>query len=359
MKSVKNSSKWWYYLGLLPVTFGICAWQTWSWWSWALSSPNSDQQELNQTEKTVQINIPLGTAAQHIGRDLEAEGLIRSAKAWKLWAKWLATQNPEGGFQAGTYEISFNDSLPEIASQIWQGRVMQRSFTIPEGWSIKQMGRYFESLGFFTEEEFTASARQIPREKYPWLPKNLPHLEGFLYPNTYKVPVGNVTPQQVIAMMLNQFERVSLPMYQKAKQQTNLNLLEWVTLASIVEKEAAIAQERDRIAGVFTQRLKKGMKLQTDPTVEYGLGIKQTADRPLTYAEVATASPYNTYIHPGLPPTPIASPGAASLKAALYPEKTDLLFFVARYDGTHIFSKTYSQHLAATRQIRRQWQARK
>ena len=117
-------------------------------------------------------------------------------------------QNPEGGFQAGTYEIYFDDNLPEIANQIWQGRVMQSSFTIPEGWSIKQMGKYFESLGFFTAEEFTASAKQIPRKKHPWLPKNLPHLEGFLYPDTYKMPTGTISPEQVIDIMLNQFQQV-------------------------------------------------------------------------------------------------------------------------------------------------------
>ena len=355
MKSVKKSSKWWYYLVLLPVILGIGAWKT---WSWAISPPQESKQQLAETEEKVQINIPLGTPAQQIGRDLETKGLIRSDFAWKLWTKWLEVQNKEGGFQAGTYQFDYQDTLPEIATQIWQGRVIQSRFTIPEGWSIQQMGNYFASLGFFPAEDFIAASREIPRDKYPWLPPNLPHLEGFLFPDTYNVP-SQVTPGQIIAMMLDQFERVSLPLYHQARTDTDLDLLEWVTLASIVEKEAVVAQERHRIAGVFVKRLDKGMKLQTDPTVEYGLGIKQTADRPLTFAEVGKPSPYNTYINPGLPPTPIASPGAASLKAALSPEKTDFLFFVARYDGTHVFSKTFPQHLAATRNIRRQWQARR
>ena len=348
MKSVRSSSKWWYYLALLPVFFAIGAWKT---WSWAISPPQE-----TETEEKSQINIPLGTPAQHIGRDLKRKGLIRSDLAWKLWTKWLEVQNIEGGFQAGTYRFDYQDTLPEIATQIWQGRVVQRRFTIPEGWSIQQMGNYFASLDFFPAEDFVAAAREIPRDKYPWLPPNLPHLEGFLFPDTYNVP-SQVTPGQIITIMLEQFEQVSLPLYHQAKQETDLDLLEWVTLASIVEKEAVVAQERHRIAGVFLKRLNKGMKLETDPTVEYGLGIKQTADRPLTFAEVRTPSPYNTYLNPGLPPTPIASPGAASLKAALNPEKTDFLFFVARYDGTHVFSKTFTHHLIATRQIRQQWQA--
>jgi UPF0755 protein len=127
-----------------------------------------------------------------------------------------------------------------------------------------------------------------------------------------------------------------------------------VTLASIVEKEAVVPQERSRIAGVFTSRLRQGWTLGSDPTVEYALGIRQTADQPLTFDQVKIASPYNTYINPGLPPTPIASPGLASLKATLYPEDTPYLYFVARYDGTHVFSRTLAEHEAAQAAIRKQ-----
>jgi UPF0755 protein len=127
-------------------------------------------------------------------------------------------------------------------------------------------------------------------------------------------------------------------------------------LASIVEREAAVPEERALIAGVFLNRLKKGMPLGADPTVEYALNIQQTPDRRLTLAEVRTPSPYNTYLTPGLPPGPIASPGLASLKAVLEPEETDYLYFVARYDGTHVFSKTLAEHEAAQRQILRERQ---
>ena len=154
--------------------------------------------------------------------------------------------------------------------------------------------------------------------------------------------------------MLTQFQQDALPVYQQA--QTQLSLLEWVTLASIVEKESVVGKERRLIAGVFTARLQRGMRLESDPTVEYALGIKQTADRPLTYKQVGTPAPHNTYVNAGLPPTPIASPGLASLKATLNPESTEYLFFVARYDGTHVFSKTLSEHVAATKRIRRERQ---
>jgi UPF0755 protein len=353
MKAVSSISKWFFYLALLPVVILIGAWQGWEWWSWAQSpvvKPSSNAGE----DKAIQIQIPPGTAAQTIGRDLERAGVIRSYQAWKLWTYWHRFRDHQGGPKAGTYKLSPTQSLSAIADKIWAGEVMQVEFTIPEGWSLQQMATYFESLGYFKAQDFLNAASQIPKNKFPWLPDNLPHLEGFLYPDTYQMPSDRMSAQQVIQQMLSRFEQVALPLYQQGRNQTKLNLLQWVTLASIVEKEAVMPDERPRIAGVFTSRLQKGMKLETDPTVEYGLGIRQTVNQPLTLAQVRTPNSYNTYLIPGLPPTPIASPGVASLKAALYPEKTDFLYFVARYDGSHVFSKTLAEHQAATTAIRQQ-----
>jgi len=357
MKAVKSIFNWSYYLVLLPVTLGIGVWQGWAWWNWAQSPPALGQSSNSATENAVQIQIPSGTGAQQIGHDLEAAGLIRSSNAWRLWTYWMRLQDRGGGYKAGTYKLSPTQPLPAIAEKIWTGEVMQLSFTIPEGWSLQQMATYFESLGYFKAQDFLTAASQIPKSQYPWLPDGLPHLEGYLYPDTYQLPSDRVSPQQIIQQMLNRFEQVALPVFQQGQKQTKLNLGQWVTLASIVEKEAVIPAERSRIAGVFAARLRRGMKLETDPTVEYGLSIRQTADQPLTYAQVRTPSPYNTYLNPGLPPTPIASPGIASLKAALYPENTDYLFFVARYDGTHFFSKTAEAHEAAKVAIRKQREA--
>lgn len=355
MKAVSSASKWFFYIALLPAVLGIFAWQGWAWWSW-VQSPVLGSSLNSKDDKAVQIQIPPGTAAQKIGKDLEAVGLIRSSQAWKLWAYWLRFQDNQGGFKAGTYKLSPTQSLPAIAKKIWTGEVIQVSFTIPEGWTLQQMATYFESLGYFKAQDFldAAAASQIPKDKYPWLPDNLPHLEGFLYPDTYQLPSDRMTPQQVVQQMLSRFEQVALPLYQQAQNQTNLNLMQWVTLGSIVEKEAVIPTERPRIAGVFTSRLQKGMRLETDPTVEYGLGIRQTVNQPLTLSQVRTPNEYNTYLNPGLPPTPIASPGVESLKAVLYPEKTDFLYFVARYDGSHVFSKTLAEHQAAAAAIRKQ-----
>ncbi|NJR50451.1 MAG: endolytic transglycosylase MltG [Leptolyngbyaceae cyanobacterium CSU_1_3] len=351
MKVVQRVAKGSFYLILVGVVLGLSAWRAQAWWSWA-SAPIA-QQAPAEPGKRVVLQIPQGTSAQQIGQELETAGLIKSAKAWELWARWLMYQNPEGGFQAGNYDLSTAEPLQRIAEKIWTGEVAQRSFTIPEGWSLRQMAAYFERQGFFKAEEFVMAASQVPVGRYPWLPSNFPHLEGFLYPDTYQIPVGSaITPQQIVQQMLDRFEQVALPIYNQAQGKTQLSLAQWVTLGSIVEKEAVVPSERSLIAGVFTNRLRQGIALGSDPTVEYGLGIQQTKETPLTLAQVKTPSPYNTYINPGLPPTPIASPGVASLKATLEPETTDYLYFVARYDGTHVFSRTLGEHEAAQGSIR-------
>jgi len=184
---------------------------------------------------------------------------------------------------------------------------------------------------------------------YPWLPDDLPHLEGFLYPGTYHLPDERVSPKFVINMKLQRFEQVALPLYKNAE--TPYSIQEWVTLASLVEKEVLLEQEYSKVAAVFAKRLEKDMPLAADPTVEYAFDIEQTEHRPLTIEEVNQASPYNTYINEGLPPTPIANPAKQALRASLNPPETDNLFFLARYDGTHVFSETYRQHQAAKRRL--------
>ena len=352
---MKRFSKGLFYLLILPIVWGFLGWQGWAWWSWVSAAPVSEEQVSSSGSgaKTVKILIPPGTSSQQIGADLQAAGLIRSDVAWRLWARWLMFQDPQGDFKAGAYQLSPTQPLKDVASKIWNGDVMQLSYTIPEGWSIQQMAEYFEKEGFFSQEEFLAATRNIPNDKYPWLPRELPLLEGFLFPDTYQVEAGKITPQAVVEQMLNRFQEQALPLYEKAKSQTNLDLNEWVTLASIVEKESVVPNERKRISGVFHNRLKQGIQLAADPTVEYALGIRQTVDQPLTFKQVETPSPYNTYLNPGLPPTAIASPGLASLEATLYPEATDYLYFMARYDGTHIFSRTEAEHQAAIAEVER------
>ena len=352
MKLAQNTPKWLLILAPIALLIAVAGGIGGSWWNAIAAPPTTDP-----NAKSIQIQIKPGTSAQAIGKELEAKGAIKSQLAWKLWTSWQGKQGKSP--QAGTYEVSPSQPLPVVAAQILEGKVVQSGFTIREGWNIKQMGEYFQAQGLFKAADFIAATKEIPQDKFSWLPDGIPHLEGFLFPETYQVPSDSITPKGVVTQMLNQFEQVALPEYQKVAASQRLSLLQWVSLSSVVEKEAVIPIERPKIAGVFTTRLAKNMRLESDPTVEYGLGIKQTADRPLTFAQVKRPNPYNTYMNAGIPPGPIASPGIESLKAVLNPESTDLLFFVAKYDGTHVFSKTLSEHVAATQLIRQQRQSGK
>lgn len=334
---------------VLLTLAALVAGQSWAWWSWAKAPVEASEAEAVE-DNFVQVQIPPGTASNQIGQDLEAAGLIRSTTAWKLLNKWKSFRGEGSGVQAGSYIISPNQSLGEIADTIWSGDVVQISFTVPEGWNREKMAARFEAEGFTTADEFLEATENIPYEQFPWLPDGIPHLEGFLYPDTYQLDAGIISANDLIDVMLRRFEEVALPVYEN--QPSEYSLMDWVTLASIVEKEAVVADERDQIASVFARRLEEGISLGSDPTVEYGLGIEQTPENPLTYAQVETPNPYNTYINPGLTPTPIASPGVASLEASLDPAPTEFLYFVARYDGTHVFSRTLGEHESAQGQIR-------
>ncbi len=292
---------------------------------------------------------------QVIGQELESTGVIRSSLALRLWLQWLAVKDGDTRpLRAGTYDFTLNQPLSEVVTQMQESKPVEVRFTIPEGWSIAQMAAYFEQKGYFSANDFIAATGKGGLSRKPWLPTDIPNLEGFLFPDTYQLPPTEITPERVVDLMLNRFEEVALPLhktYQQTNPKTALSLAEWVTLSSIVEKEAVITKERKLIAGVFTQRLKRNMRLESDPTVEYGLKIKQTKEKPLTIAQVKTPSPYNTYLNAGLPPGAIASPGRSSLEAVLDPDATEYLFFMARYDGSHIFSRTLAEHNKAVRQV--------
>ncbi|MGB7084115.1 MAG: endolytic transglycosylase MltG [Phormidesmis sp.] len=334
---------------VLLALASLAAGLSWSWWSWA-KAPVLDSEGEASEESFVQIQIPEGTASNQIGQELETARLIRSTTAWKLHGKWKSLRNSGGGFKAGSYLLSPAQSLADIASTIWDGDVVQLSFTIPEGWNREQMAELFVAQGLTIADNFLAASEAVPYEQFSWLPQDIPHVEGFLYPDTYQIDSGEISAEDLVALMLQRFEEVALPLYDA--QPSDYGLLDWVTLASIVEKEAVVADERDLIASVFARRLQEGITLGSDPTVEYGLGIVQTPENPLTYAQVETPNPYNTYLNAGLTPTPIASPGLASLEASLSPAPTDFLYFVARYDGTHVFSRTLAEHESAQGEIR-------
>ncbi|GAB4216871.1 MAG: endolytic transglycosylase MltG [Synechococcales cyanobacterium] len=302
-------------------------------------------------QSPIRIVIAPGSSVRQVGQQLQEAGVIRRRWAWSLWSRlfpWVVA--------AGTYDLDPTETLPSVIAQLQRGETVQVRITIPEGWSIRQMDAYLrENHGI---DNFQALAEEVRNVALPeWLPQEAPSLEGYLFPETYQLPIESVTAQALIERMLAQFARQALPLWQAHTPPPQVTLHEWVTLASIVEKEAVLASERTLIAGVFWKRLALGIPLGADPTVEYALNIRQTPERRLTFADIRTPSPYNTYLNVGLPPGAIASPGLASLQATLTPSDTEYLYFVARYDGSHVFSKTLAEHEAAQRTIIRQQQS--
>lgn len=329
--------------GVLAGAGVVGGWFGWRHFSAPVISPE-------QAIDPVRTTIAPGSSLRDISQKLHEDGIVRSPEALEYWMRFRDLEP-----KAGTFDFDPRWSLTEVATRLHQGRGVEVSFTIPEGWRITQMANYFERLGWFTADEFIAATERTDLPQFEWLPQGLPQLEGWLFPDTYLISLEKTTPESVIASMLKQFEISALPLYREYEETTpeaeRMSLLEWVTLASIVEKESVLSEERFEISGVFTNRLEQGIPLAADPTVEYAFNITQTPDRRLTFAEVEQPSPYNTYINAGLPPTAIASPGYASLEATLSPATTDNLYFVARYDGSHVFSQTIEEHLAAQRQI--------
>jgi UPF0755 protein len=329
-----------------------------TWWSGEIAAPKPEE------SASIQVDIPNGSSAQSIGKQLAQKKIIKSEFAWKLWTSVFSRQS--SGAKAGSYQLSPGKTLPEIAAKIWDGKVTEVSFEVTPGTKIKKMAARFQGdtfkqkTGFsIPEADFIVATQEIPRDKFPWLPEGIKNLEGFLYPETYSTPKEGVTAKAMVSQMLKQFETNALPLYKADNGKSGFTLLQWVTLASIVEKEAVIPKERPLIAGVFINRLKQKINLGSDPTAEYAFNIGQTADKPLTFAQVRQQHPYNTYTTPGLPPGPIASPGLSSLQAVLQPDTTDMLFFVARHDGTHIFTRTNGEHNKAVQEVARSRQQQK
>ncbi|NLN19923.1 MAG: endolytic transglycosylase MltG [Firmicutes bacterium] len=294
----------------------------------------------------VYVRVTAGAGARTIGRDLAQKRLVRSEFHFILWTRILGA---EGKLQAGEYKLHPGMTPFEIVSRLKDGRVASRGITIPEGFDLRQISAVLAAAGLVEEDEFLAAAndaagvlegtgRAVP-------PNN--SLEGYLFPDTYRIAPG--TPvREILRMMVNRMYEKVEPLLEDRDVPLDLDFHQLLTLASIVEKEAQQAEERPLIAGVFLNRLRQRMPLQADPTVKYVLDPAPTR---LSLEDVKVDSPYNTYRYPGLPPGPIASPGIEAIMAVLEPSDTDHLYFVARGDGTHIFSRSYREHLDARRRL--------
>jgi UPF0755 protein len=290
------------------------------------------------------FDVRPGASLGQVARDLESRGLIRSAVAFKLLARY---RKLDGALQVGEYELSAALAPGEILTRIVEGRVVAYELVIPEGLTADAIALRLEAAELSNAADFLAFASDPASAAS--LGVEGATLEGYLFPETYRLPRG-LGVREVAEVLVRQFLEVWREIEAQAGRQ-ELSMLEVVTLASIVEKETAAPHERPLIASVFRNRLKRGMRLETDPTVIYGI---PDFDGNLRRRDLENAdNPYNTYKIVGLPPGPIANPGADALRAVVNPAESDFLFFVSRNDGTHVFSKTFSEHVRAVDRYQR------
>ncbi len=302
---------------------------------------------VNPFDKTaIEVNIPGNTSTQQVAAILADHELIRN-KEFFVW--YCRLRGYDSKIKAGVYQFRRSQSMSDIVDDLVAGRVASMRITIPEGYTLQQMKELFTAKGICTPEEWDKAV--LRSRDYPFLrdiPMRENRLEGFLYPDTYYIR-HDTTADQMIELMLKRFSEVWNREFAELARQKGLSVYQVVTVASMVEKEALFDSERRRIAGVIYNRLREGMPLQVDATVLYSLGGHKER---VTYKDLEVDSPYNTYRNTGLPPGPIASPGAASISAALQPDEHDYYYYVATPDGHHVFSKTYSEHLKAKNENR-------
>ncbi len=289
----------------------------------------------------VSLSIPPGSSFSSVAEKLRDEGVVRNALALKLLARW---NGQAGKIQAGDYRFSDPATPEEVLNRLTAGDVEKVSLTIPEGFTLAQIIERISEKGFGDHDKLMHLA--YDRDFIKSLKIDATSLEGYLFPETYLFAPG-IGEEALLRMMVAQFRSHLDPQLQKKAQTLGLTLHQWVTLASIIEKETGIVEEMPLISSVFHNRLKRRIPLQTDPTVIYGI---KNFDGNLTRKHLETPSPYNTYLNRGLPPGPIASPGLAALKAAVNPAQTKYLYFVATGDGGHRFSKTLKEHNAAVKE---------
>ena len=289
------------------------------------------------------VIIPRGASFSEAADSLQRAGLIGSRRAFRMYGRlWGGDRN----IKPGTYLLKHGTPWRDIVKALNGGRGLVNTLTIPEGYTIQQIKPVLVRRLYVSPEAVDAAVRDTALLRRLNIPTRT--LEGYLFPDTYAFPAGT-TALQAVREMVRGFERQWQPEWDSILPELKINRNDLVTMASLVEKEARVPEERPVIAAVYYNRLRRGMLLQADPTVQYAMG--RHVNR-VYYKDLATKSPYNTYIHRGLPPGPIASPGAASLSAAANPAKVDYLYFVARPDGRHEFRRTLEQHNNARRQVR-------
>jgi peptidoglycan lytic transglycosylase G len=298
------------------------------------------------------VEVPSGSTVRSISGSLATQQVIRMPKLFELWARGRGLSR---SLKAGTYEFPAGMTMGEVLGKLARGEIKQYPFRVIEGWTIAEIAAALKDQPFLASpsvpEDFVRLVHD-PAFMAQLGIASAPSLEGYLFPDTYLV-ARPLTAEALIKRMVAQFKEVWSGLV--ATGAPARSQAEIVTLASMVEKETGQPAERPLIAGVFMNRLKYNMPLASDPTIIYGL---PNFDGNLRRSDLVNPHPYNTYVHGGLPPGPIGNPGKAALEAVLHPAQTDYLYFVARGDGTHQFSKTMAEHLLAVRKYQIEPKAR-
>ena len=296
------------------------------------------------TGPPVRVVIPAGASFRQATDSLARPGVITAPRLFRLFA-WVTGR--DRSIKAGTYALQPGVDWTALLTALTEGRGIVRTVTIPEGYTLQAIVPLLARSLEVPEDSVNAAVRDsalCQRLEIPTV-----SLEGYLFPETYTFADGT-TARQAVEVMVRQFERTWKPEWTSRLQELAMTRHQIVTLASIIEKEARLAEERPVIAAVYHNRLRAGMLLQADPTVQYARGQHTTR---VLYKDLEIDSPYNTYRRPGLPPGPIAAPGAASLEAALHPANVPYRFFVAHPDGHHEFHVTFEGHTQARQDVQR------
>jgi UPF0755 protein len=289
------------------------------------------------------VLIQEGLSLKEVAHDLEKRNIIINKTLFGFWGKVMGSSRR---IKAGEYRLSPNMPPIRILEILTAGVVITYPVTLPEGYTVEQIADVFDRNGLVDKNEFVSLAyNPAVLERY-----NIagPSLEGYLYPDTYHLPRG-ISSSAIIDTMVSRFRQLTDPLEKRAET-VGMTMENVIILASIVEKETGLAEERPIIASVFLNRLKQGMRLESDPTVIYGI---KGFNGNLTRKDLREPTHYNTYVIRGLPIGPIANPGLEAIKAVLFPKETDYLYFVSKNDGSHQFSKTLSEHNKAVRLFQR------
>ena len=320
-------------MAVIVVTGAVTAWVTW--WDMLnqISSPYS-----GMNSGPVLLRIQPGTSTSEIAARLVEADIVTSDWVFRF-AVWRSGRDRE--LQAGEYLFEAPLSPLDVVAKIADGRVHLRRITFPEGLTLSEMSTIFESEGFGVSGSFINASQQV--DLVSDLDSAATNLEGYLFPETYALP-SDATANDLVRVMVEQFRAVFGERLRGRARDRNLSIRQVVTLASIIEKETGEGGERSLVSAVFNNRLRIGMPLQSDPTVIYALEVAGLYDGNLTRENLQYDSPYNTYRYREIPPGPIASPGAAALRASLEPADASYLYFVSRNDGTHAFADTLREH---------------